>query len=205
MENTNVIPKIVKVEKGRIKVRDGGFYLYSFMISTNSTVDIHYAFTSGLEQGALGRVIHCRINSACITSEVFGCEKCDCKWQLDEAIKYISESKLGIITYHPSHEGLGHGIFTKLKSFNLVDEINTKYVDLGCEKEDIRDFSPALSILKYFSIKRVILLGNNLNKKYYLEKKGINVECMKNLIYTGKNEITEKYILKHIALKRNEK
>ena len=211
MENTNVIPKIVKVEKGRIKVRDGDFYLYSFMISTNSTVDIHYAFTSGLEQGALGRVIPCRINSACITSEVFGCEKCDCKWQLDEAIKYISESKLGIITYHPSHEGLGHGIFTKLKSFNLVDEINTKYVDLGCEKEDIRDFSPALSILKYFSIKRVILLGNNLNKKYYLEKKGINVEYMENLIYTGKNEITEKYILnkgklpEHIALKRNGK
>ena len=87
--------------------------------------------------------------------------------------------RVNIITYHPSHEGLGHGIFTKLKSFNLVDEINTKYVDLGCEKEDIRDFLPVLSILKYFSIKRVILLGNNLNKKYYLEKKVLMLNIWK--------------------------
>lgn len=209
MKNLDKIPKVLKVEKGRIKVGSGDCYLYSFMISADEVANIHYAFTSGLEQEALGRVIPCRINSACITSEVFGCEKCDCKWQLDEAIKYICENKLGIITYHPTHEGLGHGIFAKLKSFNLVEELNTTYVDLGCEKEDIRDFSPVLSILNYFDINNVILLGNNLNKKYFLENSGINVEYMENLIYTGENKTIEKYILnkgnllEHRVLKRN--
>ena len=43
----------------------------------------------------------CRVHDQCLTSEVFGSVKCDCKQQLDYALKEIKEKSPGIIFYLP--------------------------------------------------------------------------------------------------------
>src|ERR1700709_683604 len=53
-----------------------------------SCVEEHVAFVFGDIQGASSVPI--RIHSECITSEVFGSLKCDCKEQLDAALKEVA-------------------------------------------------------------------------------------------------------------------
>jgi len=72
---------------------------------------------------------------------------------------------------------------------------NTSYIDLNCEKEDARNFLPALIILDYFKINEVTLLGNNLKKMHFLMENGVNISGIVNLIYNGNNRTTKKYIL----------
>lgn len=208
MNNISLSSKILKVSKGQLEIKNGVFTLYAFMIYYEGRCEEHYALVNS-KDWKIDEAVPFRINSACVTSEVFGCEKCDCKWQLDEAIHYITEIGFGIITYHPNHEGLGHGIFEKLNSFNKLGADNTSYIDLNCEKEDARNFLPALIILDYFKINEVTLLGNNLKKIHFLMENGVNISGIVNLIYNGNNRTTKKYILlkgrkpEHFALRKD--
>ena len=185
---------ILKVSKGQLDIEGGDFFLYAFLIYYDNHVEVHYALVNEQKWDA-SRPIPFRINSACITSEVFGCRKCDCKWQLEKAIEYITKKGVGLITYHPTHEGLGHGIFEKLDSFRKIGETNYSYEELSCSKEDSRNFLPVKAILKYFNVEKVIFLGNNLEKKKYLESCGIEIVDTQNLVYNGNNVNTKKYIL----------
>lgn len=207
--NDNSSFNILKVSKGQLDIEGGDFFLYAFLIYYDNHVEKHYALVNN-QNWNVRKPIPFRINSACITSEVFGCRKCDCKWQLERAIEYIAKAGVGLITYHPDHEGLGHGIFEKLDSFRNIGETNYSYKELSCNEEDSRNFLPTKAILEYFKVKKVVFLGNNLNKKSYIESCGIEIVETKNLVYNGNNENTNKYILnksykpEHRALRKGE-
>ena len=47
-------------------------------------------------------IINLRINSACYTSDIFDCQRCDCSWQLKHALTYIHNHE-GLIIYHFHH------------------------------------------------------------------------------------------------------
>ena len=116
-----------------------------------------------------------RIHSQCLTSESFGSKKCDCREQLDEALKMIYE-KEGIIIYTPE-EGRGIGIFNKVNAYNLQDQgVDTKEanIKLGLEAE-MRNFNAPGEILKALGIKSVHLMTNNPQKINGLVKNGVEV------------------------------
>lgn len=104
-----------------------------------------------------------RIHSGCVTSEVFGMENCDCKWQLERAIEIIAVSSAGIIVYLPGQEGKGNGLFNKIRSFELRTmglRSADAYEMIGLPS-DARQFGFAIQILRDFGVKSIKLITNS--------------------------------------------
>ena len=118
----------------------------------------------------------CRLHSECLTGEVFHSLRCDCRQQLERALKKIQEAKCGIILYL-RQEGRGIGLGNKIKAYHHQDQgLDTVEANhqLGFE-DDLRDYSDAASILKTLGIKSIELMTNNPTKVRAMEKANIIV------------------------------
>ncbi|HXF15295.1 MAG TPA: GTP cyclohydrolase II [Terriglobales bacterium] len=117
-----------------------------------------------------------RIHSQCLTGDVFGSLRCDCRQQLEMALTMIAGEGAGILLYE-QQEGRGIGLMPKLQAYELQDsgldtvEANEK---LGF-KADHREFALPAEMLKALGVKRVRLLSNNPDKVSALERSGIQV------------------------------
>ncbi len=117
-----------------------------------------------------------RIHSQCLTGDVFGSLRCDCRQQLEMALEMIAQEGAGILIYE-QQEGRGIGLMAKLKAYELQDsgldtvEANER---LGF-KADQREFALPAEILKILGVSRVRLLSNNPDKVAALERAGIQV------------------------------
>lgn len=117
-----------------------------------------------------------RIHSQCLTGDVFGSLRCDCRQQLEMALAMIAEQGAGILIYE-QQEGRGIGLMAKLKAYQLQDsgldtvEANER---LGF-KADHREFVLPAEVLKALGVSRVRLLSNNPDKVAALERAGIEV------------------------------
>ena len=58
-----------------------------------------------------------RVHSECMTGEVFGSLRCDCRPQLEAAMKRIAAQGRGAIVYMRGHEGRGIGLVQKLRAY----------------------------------------------------------------------------------------
>jgi GTP cyclohydrolase II len=117
-----------------------------------------------------------RIHSQCLTGDVFGSLRCDCRQQLEMALAMIAEAGAGVLLYE-QQEGRGIGLMPKLQAYELQDsgldtvEANER---LGF-KADHREFALPAEMLKALKIKEVRLLSNNPDKVSALERAGIRV------------------------------
>jgi len=117
-----------------------------------------------------------RIHSQCLTGDVFGSLRCDCRQQLEMSLSWIAEEGAGVLIYE-QQEGRGIGLMAKLQAYALQDsgldtvEANER---LGF-KADHREFLMPAEILKSLGIRRVRLLSNNPAKVAALERAGIEV------------------------------
>jgi GTP cyclohydrolase II len=106
-----------------------------------------------------------RVHSECLTGDTIGSLKCDCRDQLEASLKYVYDSKCGMVLYL-RQEGRGIGLFNKVNAYNLQDKgLDTVEANhqLGF-LDDYRDFSIADYIFEYFGIKEIRLLTNNPRK-----------------------------------------
>ncbi len=117
-----------------------------------------------------------RIHSQCLTGDVFGSLRCDCRQQLEMALAMIAEQGSGVLIYE-QQEGRGIGLMAKLQAYELQDagldtvEANER---LGF-KADLRAFAMPAEILKALGVSKVRLLSNNPDKVAALERGGIEV------------------------------
>lgn len=117
-----------------------------------------------------------RIHSQCLTGDVFGSERCDCRSQLVMALKAVSKAGAGVVLYEPQ-EGRGIGLINKLRAYQLQDAgMDTVEANqhLGLPP-DRRDYRFVAAALKKLNVRRVRLLSNNPDKIAALEKAGIEV------------------------------
>jgi GTP cyclohydrolase II len=117
-----------------------------------------------------------RIHSQCLTGDVFGSLRCDCRQQLELALEKIAERGAGILIYE-QQEGRGIGLMPKLMAYALQDQGRDTVeanVELGFEA-DHREFAMPAAILKLLGVKQVRLLSNNPQKVAALEDAGIKV------------------------------
>jgi GTP cyclohydrolase II len=117
-----------------------------------------------------------RIHSQCLTGDVFGSLRCDCRQQLEMALAMIAEQGAGVLIYE-QQEGRGIGLMAKLQAYELQDQgLDTVEANerLGF-KADQREFALPAEILKALGVSRVRLLSNNPDKVAALENGGVAV------------------------------
>jgi GTP cyclohydrolase II len=117
-----------------------------------------------------------RIHSQCLTGDVFGSLRCDCRQQLEMALAMIASEGAGILLYE-QQEGRGIGLMAKLQAYELQDNgLDTVEAneELGF-KADHREFALPAGMLKALGVDRVRLLSNNPQKVAALEAAGIKV------------------------------
>src|SRR5579871_3653540 len=117
-----------------------------------------------------------RVHSQCLTGDVLTSLRCDCRAQLELALKKIGKSASGVLLYLPQ-EGRGIGLMNKLRAYQLQDggmdtvEANES---LGFAA-DARDYGFSAAALRLLGVRKVRLLSNNPDKVRQLESSGIHV------------------------------
>jgi GTP cyclohydrolase II len=117
-----------------------------------------------------------RIHSQCLTGDVFGSLRCDCRPQLELALGKIAAEGAGILLYE-QQEGRGIGLMAKLKAYELQDEgLDTVEAneELGFAA-DCREYELPAEVLKLLGVSQVRLITNNPEKVAALESAGIVV------------------------------
>ncbi len=135
----------------------------------------HCALVMGEVKGAAS--IPVRIHSECLTSEVFGSLKCDCRDQLEHAQAEIARRGVGVLLYL-RQEGRGIGLANKVRAYALqasgADTIEAN--ELLHLPVDARTYDVAAAMLRNLGVGSVELLTNNPLKLDALRRLGINVE-----------------------------
>jgi GTP cyclohydrolase II len=117
-----------------------------------------------------------RIHSQCLTGDVFGSLRCDCRLQLELALDKIAEEGAGILLYE-QQEGRGIGLMAKLKAYELQD-VGLDTVEANEElgyAADCRAYELPAEVLKLLGVTQVRLITNNPEKVAALEAAGIEV------------------------------
>lgn len=135
-----------------------------------------------------------RVHSECLTGDALFSLRCDCGFQLQEALKRIAENGRGVLLYL-RQEGRGIGLLNKIKAYHLQDqgadtvEANER---LGFAA-DLRNYSMCEPMLEHLGIKSVRLMTNNPRKVIALETYGVAV-AERVPLQVGKNRHNESYL-----------
>ncbi len=149
-------------------------FLYAFQSSFSG--ETHYAIVVGSPD--FTKPVKVRVHSSCYTGDLMHSLRCDCKYQLHNAIKFLADQDGGGIVIYLMQEGRGIGLANKLFAYKYQQEDGLNTVDsnlaTGFDAEH-RNFLPAKLILDYFKIASVELITNNPIKQKQLTELGIEV------------------------------
>ena len=164
---------VKKIAEADFPTRWGRFRIHGFATRGGETA---VALVMGdLAQGGQPAPL-VRVHSQCLTGDVFGSLRCDCRAQLEIAREAIATAGRGVLIYE-QQEGRGIGLGPKLRAYELQDqgldtvEANEK---LGFEA-DLRGYELPGAMLKSLGVRAVRLLSNNPEKVRALEAAGIRV------------------------------
>ena len=146
------------------------------MIAFQSKVDeyVHLALVMG--DIKKDEPVLVRVQSECLTGDVFHSLRCDCNAQLHTTLKTISEQGKGVIVYM-RQEGRGIGLINKLKAYNLQDQgMDTVEANqaLGFSA-DLRHYGLGAQILVDVGVGKIKLLTNNPRKIVGIDGYGLSV------------------------------
>ncbi|HTO98647.1 MAG TPA: GTP cyclohydrolase II, partial [Myxococcales bacterium] len=120
----------------------------------------HVVAVKGDPRGQEG--VPVRVHSECLTSEILGSLKCDCREQLEAALDLIGRSERGAVIYL-RQEGRGIGLGNKIKAYALQAKGADTYEAnrmLGFA-DDLRTYDVAAEVLRSLGVRSVDLITNN--------------------------------------------
>ncbi|MGD0751379.1 MAG: GTP cyclohydrolase II [Anaerolineales bacterium] len=156
--------------------RFGQFHIVAFY--NNKDNKEHVAIVRGDVTNA--EDVPVRVHSECLTGDVLGSLRCDCRDQLESALRMIGKMDLGILLYM-RQEGRGIGLINKIRAYGLQDhDYDTVEANIALGfRDDERDYSVAAHMLESLKVKSIKLITNNPRKIEDLERNGI---CVKGRI-----------------------
>lgn len=160
------------VAMAELPSRFGDFHIVAF--ENNRDGKEHVAITHGDVIGASD--VPVRLHSECLTGDVIGSLRCDCRDQLEAALKMIGKMDKGIVLYL-RQEGRGIGLINKIRAYSLQDAgLDTVQANLALGfRDDERDYAVAAHMLMSLRVKSVRLITNNPKKIQQLTDYGIKV------------------------------
>ncbi|MEQ1502640.1 MAG: GTP cyclohydrolase II [Myxococcota bacterium] len=131
------------------------------------------AIVSGAVEGRTNVLV--RVHDECLTSEVLGSLKCDCREQLESALDRIREED-GVVIYL-RQEGRGIGLANKIAAYALQEQgMDTVDANLALGlPDDARSYHAAAAILADLGLTEIRLLTNNPRKIERLTSLGVSV------------------------------
>ncbi len=117
-----------------------------------------------------------RVHSECLTGDVMGSLRCDCRDQLQSALEQIGKAERGIVLYL-RQEGRGIGLVNKIRAYGLQDHgMDTVEANIALGfRDDERDYGVAAHMLASLRVNSIRLMTNNPKKIQELEKHGVEV------------------------------
>ncbi len=160
------------VATATLPTRYGTFTVYGF--SGDIVAEEHVALVKGDVRGR--GAVPVRVHSECLTGDVFGSRRCDCRAQLESSLAIIEKAGLGAVIYL-RQEGRGIGLFNKIRAYRLQEEgLDTVQANirLGFE-DDHRTYHDAARLIRLIGPASVRLITNNQLKIDGLVEEGIQV------------------------------
>ena len=187
--------RLTKVAEAVFPTQFGSFRIYGFEGRDGDLIEEAVVLKMGeLADGPPPLV---RIHSQCLTGDVFHSLRCDCRAQLEIALRSIAQEGRGLIVYE-HQEVRGIGLLNKLRAYELQDqgadtvEANER---LGFDS-DLRSYELPGAILQYFGLKAVRLLSNNPQKVEAVERAGVEVvervPCLADVVDTRESYLRTK-------------
>jgi len=117
-----------------------------------------------------------RLHSACLTGDALGSLRCDCRDQLETALRAIAREERGLVLYM-QQEGRGIGLMNKIRAYQLQDGgLDTVEANeaLGF-RDDEREYSIAAHMLGSMRVRSARLMTNNPRKVEELSRFGVRI------------------------------
>ncbi|HEX7625115.1 MAG TPA: GTP cyclohydrolase II [Anaeromyxobacteraceae bacterium] len=155
-----------------LPTRYGRFRIVAFW--NNRDGKEHVAMVHGDVMGA--EDVPTRLHSECLTGDVMGSLRCDCRDQLETALRDLGARERGLLLYL-RQEGRGIGLVNKVRAYALQDHgLDTVDANLALGfRDDERDYAIAAHMLASLNVSSVQLMTNNPDKIRQLEQLGIRV------------------------------
>jgi GTP cyclohydrolase II len=141
-----------------------------------------------------GEPVLARAHSECLTGDALFSMRCDCGYQLEEALSSIAKAGRGVMLYL-RQEGRGIGLLNKIRAYDLQDkgadtvEANER---LGFSA-DLRQYGMCQPMLAHLGVKTIRLMTNNPRKVKALSEEGVNV-LERVPIEVGRNPHNDGYL-----------
>ncbi len=202
-------PKLVLIE---LNGQDCSFMVEK-VIQKNDVWKVYYLISkSNQKENESTDSILLRIDSGCVSGQIYDDASCDCLDQLHDALSqmYRDGQHQGIIVHIPTHDGRGYGTAPKAETeiykrggkgrihetepLDTVAAARLLYGEENCY--DLRTFDGVGKLLRDKHISKVILLTDNVEKVNALKNCGIEVSRLK----TDTNKAS---CINHINAKKN--
>jgi GTP cyclohydrolase II len=167
---SRVCVRVVAVAE--LPTRFGRFRLVGFW--NNRDGKDHVAMVSGEVVG--GEEVPVRLHSECLTGDVMGSLRCDCRDQLTAGLDAIQRQGRGLLLYL-RQEGRGIGLVNKIRAYALQEQgLDTVEANLALGfRDDERDYAVAAHMLHSLGIRSIRLVTNNPEKVRQLTQHRVTV------------------------------